>query len=246
MNGDGTIACAAIIPARYHSSRFPGKPLALLQGKPMVVHVVERARAAAVFDCIWVATDDARIRDAVHAAGGEAYLTRADHATGTERVAELAARLPRDALVVNLQGDEPLVHPDLLRDIVHGLHDDPHCDVVTAAHPSQDETAFASSHVVKVVVDADGRALYFSRAPIPGGSDACHFLHHIGIYGFRRASLDRFMALPRGELELREGLEQLRALEHGMRIRVLVTAHRTLGVDTPADLKAVAKVLQAP
>ncbi len=248
MKGDRSIACAAIIPARYHSSRFPGKPLALLQGKPMIAHVVERARAAAVFDHVWVATDDIRIRDAVQAAGGEAYLTRADHATGTERVAELAARLPRDASVVNVQGDEPLVHPELLRDIVHALRDDPECDVVTAAHPSQDVTAFASPHVVKVVVDAAGRALYFSRAPIPGGvgGDPSHFLHHIGIYGFRRASLDRFVALPRGELELHEGLEQLRALEHGMRIRVLVTAHRTLGVDTPADLKAVAKVLQAP
>ena len=245
MTGDGMIASAAIIPARYHSSRFPGKPLALLHGKPMIAHVVDRARAAAVFDRVWVATDDERILEAVQAAGGEAYLTRADHATGTERIAELAARLPREASVVNLQGDEPLVHPGLLREIVHELQDDPKCEIVTAAYRSDDPAAFANPHVVKVVVDAEDRALYFSRAPIPSGGDACSFLHHVGIYGFRRASLDRFVTLSRGELELREGLEQLRALEHGMRIRVLVTSHRTLGVDTPADLKAVEKVLQA-
>lgn len=245
MSAAARAVCAAIIPARYASSRFPGKPLALLAGKPMIVHVVERAHAAAVFDHVWVATDDLRIRDAVQAAGAEAYLTRTNHATGTERVAELAARLPSDAWVINLQGDEPLVHPDLLRDVVHGLRDDPACDLVTAAHRSDDAAAFTSPHVVKVVVDADGSALYFSRASIPAGGESTRFLHHIGIYGFRRASLDRFVALPRGELECREGLEQLRALEHGMRIRVLVTAYRTQGVDTPADLKAVAKVLGA-
>lgn len=246
MKGEDRVRCAAIIPARFQSSRFPGKPLALLGGKPMIAHVLERTRAAAVFDRVWVATDDERIRSAVQAAGGEAFLTRADHATGTERVAELAARLPHDASVVNVQGDEPLVHPELLRDIVGALHDDPGVDLVTAAHWSEDPAALASPHVVKVVVDAAGRALYFSRAPIPGGGKSNRFLRHIGIYGFRRASLDRFVTLPAGELEQREGLEQLRALENGMRIGVVVTVHRSLGVDTPADLKAVAKVLQAP
>jgi 3-deoxy-manno-octulosonate cytidylyltransferase (CMP-KDO synthetase) len=237
-------ACAAIIPARYASSRLPGKPLVLLAGKPMIVHVVERVRAAAVFDHVWVATDDERVRDVVCAAGAEAYLTHSQHATGTERIAELAARLPPDACVVNVQGDEPLVPPELLRAVVAALRDDSDCELITAAYPSDDAAAFASPHVVKVVVDAAGMALYFSRAPIPSGAGGC-FLHHIGIYGFQRGALARFVSLPRGALEQREGLEQLRALEHGMRIRVLRTSHRTRGVDTLEDLKAVAKAMGA-
>lgn len=239
-------ACVAVIPARYGSSRFPGKPLAALCGRPLVVHVLDRVRAAAVFDAVWVATDDDRIAAAVRAAGGEARLTRADHATGTDRVAETAAALAPDAVVFNVQGDEPLVALDLLRDLVAAMRADPALDIVTAAHRCHDADGFASPHVVKVVIDARGRALYFSRSGIPyARTGAPSYLRHIGIYGFRRASLSRFVNLQRGTLEEREGLEQLRALEHGMQIRVLLTEHVSQGVDTPEDLKAVEKILGA-
>jgi 3-deoxy-manno-octulosonate cytidylyltransferase (CMP-KDO synthetase) len=231
--------CIAIIPARYSSSRFPGKPLAQLGGKPLVQHVLERAHEAGVFDAVWVATDDERIADAVRAAGGEARMTRSDHATGTERVAELAADLPADSLIVNVQGDEPLLPPALLQDLVRCAHEG--LDIVTAAYPAVDEGAFRSPHVVKVVLDRRGDALYFSRAPIPHALDAeSRWLRHVGLYAFRQAALARFVSLPPADLERREGLEQLRALENGMRIHVLVTRHETLGVDTPEDLKAVA------
>lgn len=237
-------ACVAIVPARYGSTRFPGKPLALLAGKPIIQHVVERAQAAGVFDAVWVATDDERILSAVRAAGGDARLTRADHGSGTERIAELAADLPAESLVLNVQGDEPLVPPALLQDLVRTLREAPEIGMLTAAHPAHDEAGFASPHVVKVVVDAAGRALYFSRAGVPHPRAAApEYLRHVGVYGFRRATLSRFVALPPGRLEIREGLEQLRALEHGISIHVLLTPHETTGIDTPADLEAVARRL---
>ena len=236
--------CVAVIPARFASTRFPGKPLALIAGRPMIAHVIDRAHAAGIFTAVWVATDDERIAAAARTAGAEPRLTRADHATGTERVAEACAELPADVLVLNVQGDEPLVAPELLRDLVQALRDDPDVDWVTAAHPSQDEAAYKSPHVVKALVDARGDALYFSRSPVPYARDgSVRFLHHVGLYGYRCAALRRFIALAPGALEQREGLEQLRALENGMRIRVLITAHETLGVDTPGDLKAVASRL---
>jgi 3-deoxy-manno-octulosonate cytidylyltransferase (CMP-KDO synthetase) len=236
--------CVAIVPARYGSTRFPGKPLALLAGKPVIQHVVERVQSAGVFDAVWVATDDARIVAAVQAAGGEARLTRAEHATGTERIAELAAALPADCLVLNVQGDEPLVPPALLRELVQALRAAPAIGMLTAAHPARDPAGFASPHVVKVVLDAEQRALYFSRAGIPHPrGTALEYLRHVGVYAFRRATLSQFVALSPGPLEVREGLEQLRALEHGIAIHVLVTAHETYGIDTPADLEAVARRL---
>lgn len=234
----------AVIPARYAARRFPGKPLAELAGKPLVVHVLERVRAAGVFDAVCVATDDERIARVVRDAGGVACMTRADHATGTERVAEVAAALPEDALVCNVQGDEPLMPPELLRDLMDFADSDPAIECATAAHVCTDAAGLGSPHVVKVVLDASGRALYFSRAPIPhdGSGQRC-YLRHIGVYAFRRRTLSRFVGLPRGELERREALEQLRALEHGVPIHVLVTRHETVGVDTPEDLKAVARRL---
>jgi 3-deoxy-manno-octulosonate cytidylyltransferase (CMP-KDO synthetase) len=241
------VPCVAVIPARFGSSRFPGKPLAELHGRPLVLHVLDRVRASGVFDAVWVATEDSRIADVVREAGGEARLTRRDHPTGTDRVAEAAAALPPEALVFNIQGDEPLVAPELLRTLVERFRCDPAVEIVTAAHPSHDREGFASRHVVKVVVDAAGRALYFSRSGIPAAAgDVPEYLRHIGIYGFRRAALSRFVSLPQGRLEQSEGLEQLRALEHGMHIAVVVTAYESRGVDTPDDLKAVAKLLQAP
>jgi 3-deoxy-manno-octulosonate cytidylyltransferase (CMP-KDO synthetase) len=240
--------CVAVIPARFGSSRFPGKPLAALHGRPLVLHVLDRTRAAGVFDAVRVATDDARIADVVRAAGGDPRLTRADHPTGTDRVAEAAADLPPEALVFNVQGDEPLVAPELLRRLVERLRCDAAVDIVTAAHAADDADGFASPHVVKVVIDAAGRALYFSRCGIPAtpAGSAPEYLRHVGLYGFRRAALTRFVALPRGRLEVREGLEQLRAVEHDMHIAVVVTTYASHGVDTPDDLKAVAKLLGAP
>jgi 3-deoxy-manno-octulosonate cytidylyltransferase (CMP-KDO synthetase) len=239
-------ACVAVIPARWGSSRFPGKPLASLAGKPLVVHVWQRALECGAFDAVWVATDDERIAAAVRAAGGDARLTRAEHTTGSERVAEAAADLGPDALVFNVQGDEPLVPPALLIALASRMRADAHIDILTAAHRDTDAAAFASPHVVKVVVDGSGRALYFSRAAIPyPRHGAPVWLRHVGIYGFRAAALQRFVRLPATPLETGEGLEQLRALEHGMRIDVLVTEHATRGVDTPEDLKAVAKLLEA-
>ena len=237
---------AAIIPARFASTRFPGKPLALLAGKPMIVHVLERVHAAAVFDDVRVATDDARIAAVVQAAGGHVAMTRAEHQTGTERVAEAASSLPEDAWVYNVQGDEPLLPAALLHELVTFAAATPQLQIVTAAFASHDATDASNPHVVKVVVDASGRALYFSRAAIPwtrDGTGECW--RHVGIYGFRKATLLRFVALDRGTLERREGLEQLRALEHGIPIHVLVTRHATLGVDTPEDLKLVAARLEA-
>ena len=242
MNAPRPPRCA-VIPARYGSTRFPGKPLALLAGRPLVVHVLERVRAAALFDRVWVATDDARIAAVVRDAGGEARLTRTDHGSGTERVAEVVQALPEDAVVCNVQGDEPLLPAALLHDLVGCMEAEPGIDLATAAHPSTDVEAFANPNVVKVVVDAQHRALYFSRAPIPADGARAGWLRHIGVYAWRRRALSRFVALPRGGLELREGLEQLRALEHGLPIRVLVTRHESLGVDTPEDLKAVASRL---
>src|SRR5262245_58370570 len=196
----------AVIPARYGSTRFPGKPLALLAGKPLVVHVLDRVRAAALFDHVWVATDDVRIAAVVQDAGGEARLTRADHGSGTERVAEAAGALAEDAVVCNVQGDEPLLPIGLLRDLVGRMEAEPAIDFATAAHPCTDGDAFANRNVVKVVVDAEGRALYFSRAPIPADGARAGWLRHIGVYAWRRRALSRFVALPRGALEQREGL----------------------------------------
>ena len=236
----------AVLPARWGSTRFPGKPLALLDGKPMIVHVLDRVRASAVFDAVRVATDDARIVAAVEAAGGVACLTRSDLQSGSARVAAASADLPPDAIVFNVQGDEPLMPPALLAELVPILRADPDLDIVTAAHPSRDAAGFARPHVVKVVLDAHGDALYFSRAPIPYAHDGgVEYLRHIGVYGFRAAALRRFVACAPGQLERREGLEQLRALENGIRIRVHVSAHESVGVDTPEDLKAVASRLGA-
>jgi len=237
-------ACVAIIPARWASSRFPGKPLAPLQGKPMLQHVVERVQSAAVFDEVRVATDDDRIAALPLPETVRIVRTRADHATGTDRVAEAAAGLPEDALVVNVQGDEPLVSPALLAELVQVLRDTPDAALATAAHLETDPEAFASPHVVKVVRDGHGRALYFSRAPIPAlRTGSVSFLRHVGVYAFRQATLQRFVRLPVGDLEAREGLEQLRALENGIPIHVHLTPHRSVGVDTPEDLQAVERIL---
>lgn len=235
-----------VIPARWGSSRFPGKLLEDLGGKPLVVRTAERAARMRTADEVVVATDDARIRAAVVAAGISCEMTT-DCATGTDRVGQVAARRDAD-IVVNLQGDEPLLDPADAEALVVALRDDPAADLATCAHPFGPDDDWADPNVVKVLVDRAGRALYFSRAGVPGVFPGTHAgaraprdvaLRHVGIYAFRRDALARFLALPRSPLEQVEGLEQLRALENGMTIRVVTVARGPVGVDTPADLARV-------
>jgi len=191
-----------------------------------------------------VATDDERIARAVRRFGGEVVMTRGNHATGTDRVAEVAKKL-RNPIIVNLQGDEPVFDPALVARMVAVFAKEPDVDIVTACHPLHDADAFHNANIVKVVVDRRGRALYFSRAPVPARAmDARGALRHVGIYAYRRAALLKFAKLPRTPLEIAEGLEQLRALENGMTIALVEAERETVGVDVPADVKNVEKVLQ--
>jgi 3-deoxy-manno-octulosonate cytidylyltransferase (CMP-KDO synthetase) len=238
---------AAVIPARYASTRFPGKPLADLGGKPMVVRVCERARASGA-DPVCVATDDARIADAVRAHGFEARMTRAEHASGTDRIAEAAAQLglADEAIVVNVQGDEPLIAPQLIARVAAALERNPQASVATACHPIHDAAEFANPNVVKAVLNAKGEALYFSRAGIPHPrSGAPQALRHVGIYAYRAGFLKRYASLAPSPLEVAEQLEQLRVLWHGYRIATVIEEGAIPpGVDTPADLQAVLKLLR--
>ncbi len=246
-----------LIPARHASTRLPGKPLADIGGKPMVVRVAERALASGA-DQVVVATDDERVRAAVVAHGFAACMTRADHATGTDRLAEAAARLelPDDALVVNVQGDEPLLAPALIRSMADLLAAKPAAAIATACHAIDDPAEAFNPNVVKVVVDRDGYAMYFSRATIPWARDAfaatvaggvppalppgLPLFRHYGLYAYRVAFLRAYPALAPAPVERFEALEQLRALWHGYRIAVAVTAGTPApGVDTPEDLERV-------
>ncbi len=236
-----------VIPARYASSRLPGKALADICGKPMIQHVVERAMRARLLDEVLVATDDQRILRTVQAFGGKACLTSPVHPSGTDRIAEVVQGLPCE-LVVNIQGDEPLLDPAVIDSAVEPLRADPSDAMGTLACPlSVDEAADPSN--VKVVMDRAGYALYFSRARIPYMRDGFPpgldrpYLLHVGLYVYRRDTLLRLAALPPTVLEERERLEQLRALEHGIRIRVVLTEHRSIGVDTPEDLARVRRML---
>ena len=235
-----------IIPARYASTRFPGKPLADLGGKPMVVRVCERAAKSGAAS-VHVATDDARIARAVRAHGHQAVMTRASHPSGTDRIAEAAKKLRfKDGeVVVNVQGDEPLIPARLISQVGNLLHKKRDASVSTACHPIHDEASLASPNVVKVVLDAEGYALYFSRSriPYPREGDAGCF-RHAGIYGYRVSFLKKYSKLAPAPLEKTEALEQLRMLWHGHRIAVAVSlAEIPPGVDTPQDLEAVRRML---
>jgi len=234
------------VPARYASTRFAGKPLADLGGKPMVVRVCERAAASGA-SSVHVATDDERIASAVRAHGHSALMTKSTHPSGTDRIAEAArlAGLGDDEVVVNLQGDEPLMDPALVRDVAAALHTDREASMATACHPIHDAAEIDNPNVVKVVMDAKGRALYFSRSRIPHPREAGGGWHrHAGLYAYRVGFVERFAALPRAPLEKAEALEQLRALWHGYRIAVVVSAREIPpGVDTPQDLEAVRRML---
>ncbi len=241
---------SVIIPARYASTRFPGKPLADVRGKPMVVRVAERARASGA-DEVLVATDHAGIARAVERHGFEAVMTRKSHASGTDRIAEVAAkrRYPGGRIVVNVQGDEPLIEPALVRQIAADLARHGGAAMATACHPIRDARELGNPNVVKVALDREGYALYFSRAPIPWARDACArglsrvptglpAYRHLGIYAYRTAFLRAFTRLKPVAIERFEALEQLRALAHGYRIHCAITRSAPHpGVDTPADLK---------
>ena len=229
----------AIIPARFHSTRLPGKILADIAGKPMIEHVYRRAAAAARVHAVIVATDDDRIASAVRSFGGAAIMTRADHVSGTDRIAEVAAKLPC-GIIVNLQGDEPLIEPDTIDAAVAPLLDDPAVGMSTISRPFKDRAEFESRHVVKVVTNNVGDALYFSRAPMAGASA------HVGLYVYRRETLLKLASTPAARLEREESLEQLRALVNGIRIRVVDTKHVAAGVDTPEDLERVRSMMMAP
>jgi 3-deoxy-manno-octulosonate cytidylyltransferase (CMP-KDO synthetase) len=239
------VRTAVIIPARYGSTRLPGKPLLRATGKYLIQHVYEQARRSAAAQIVIVATDDPRIASAVKSFGGTAVMTRKDHPSGTDRIAEVAEKLDVDA-VVNLQGDEPLFDPAGIVRLVGLLAGDPDADVATLATPIRDRETYLSPNCVKVVCDDRGRALYFSRSPIPMvrdgepnfAADPPLFLLHIGVYAYRRATLIRLARTPPHPLERTEKLEQLRVIGTGgtILVGVVPTAHR--GVDTPADYEA--------
>ena len=232
-----------VIPARYASTRLPGKPLADICGKPMICRVLERARCARKPDKVIVATDDERICDAVRAEGGEALMTRTDHPTGTDRLAEVAEAYPAVDLIVNVQGDEPLIEPSVIDDLIAPFEMDENLPMATVMTRMEDAEEQLDPNNVKVVVDKLGYALYFSRSLVPYPRAAAGPVYkHIGIYAYRRDFLLRYARLEPTPLERAESLEQLRALENGYGIRVLETDCRFVGVDTPEDLALVNKI----
>jgi len=236
---------AGIIPARWGSTRFPGKPLYLIAGKPLLRHVWERCRRAKKLDSVIIATDDLRIVNAASDWGAEVALTASRHQSGTDRVAEVAKKGKEFAYIINIQGDEPLVDPRLIDKLIEKLRSDRKVDIVTAAHAFEDAAEASSPHQVKVVVDLMGRALYFSRTaiPYPHNVSQIRYLRHQGIYGFRRETLLQFVKWKPTLLERAESLEQLRALENGVSVHVLVTKDGSPGVDTPEDAIALERKL---
>jgi len=240
-----SVSVVAIIPARYQSSRLPGKALAEIGGRPMIEHVYRRTTAARSVGVVIVATDDQRICDAVEAFGGRAQLTSPSHASGTDRLAEVAAGLTCD-VVVNVQGDEPLIDPSMIDDAIAPFRTDPLLQMTTLRRRIERDDERQNPNVTKVVVDRDGYALYFSRAAIPHTREGCPpapAWRHIGLYVYRRECLLRLTSLPPTPMERAEALEQLRALEHGIRIKAIETRHESIGVDTPEDLERVRQLV---
>ena len=240
----------AIIPARYASTRFPGKPLAILGGKPVIQRVYEQARE--VLDEAVVATDDERILSCVESFGGRAVMTSANHKSGTDRIQEAAEKLHTDAdVIINIQGDEPFIHPSQL-ETVRSLFDDPDTQIATLGKPFDSMEAVKNPNSPKIVTDLNGYALYFSRSVIPyvrGKEEALWlqsfpYLKHLGLYAYRREVLAQITKLPQSPLETAEGLEQLRWLQNGYRIKVGLTNIETVGIDTPEDLQRAEEFLQ--
>ena len=239
----------AFIPARYQSTRFPGKPLALIAGKPMVQHVYERALLCPELSEVYVATDDERISACVHGFGGKALMTKKAHQSGTDRISEAAIKtgLEKQDIIVNIQGDQPLFDPSVITLLIKPLVEDESIPMSTLKWKITDENHIRNPNHVKVVTDSQGFAIYFSRCPIPcfrdAGSGKTHY-KHLGFYCYRMEFLTRFTRLSKGELESAEKLEQLRALEHGFRIKVVETPFNSVEVDVPEDIETVEKILQ--
>ena len=240
-----------IIPSRYGSSRFPGKPLAVLAGKPLVAWVVDAVKKAKSLDDVIVATDDLRIKDAVEAHDGRAVMTPSELPSGTDRIAGAAGAFADDDILVNIQGDEPLIDPGLIDSLVARMKSDLKWDMATAVSPIRTACDLAAKTVVKVVLDRDDGALYFSRCPIPCDRDhepdlaGGLYVRHLGIYAYRGSFLKRYIAEPPCAIELTEKLEQLRALWMGGKIAVIRTEDQGVGVDTPEDAERVAKILES-
>ena len=240
----------AIVPARYESNRFRGKPLATIAGKPMIQHVVERAHRVALLSRVIVATDDMRIANCVTSFGGEYVMTRNDHVSGSDRLAEAAELigLGDDDIVVNIQGDQPLFPPQVVEQVARPMLDEPDLPMSTLIYQIIRPEEINDPNHVKTVFDHNHYALYFSRAPIPfqrNPNEAVTptYYKHLGFYAYRKKFLTTFVRLPEGEWERHEKLEQLRALEYGYRIKVILTEHDSIEVDTPEDLLRVAQYL---
>ena len=239
------------IPSRYDSKRFPGKPLALIRGKPMIEHVYLRAMSCPEISDVVVATDDKRILKCVQDFGGKAVITEKKHPTGTDRIAEASAKmnLDSDDVVVNIQGDQPLFNPSAITQLISPLKEDAHIPMSTLKYRITDESEIENPNHVKVVTDGEGFALFFSRSPVPffrnATSDRIYY-KHLGFYAYRKGFLEKFGALPVGDLESSEKLEQLRVLEHGFKIKVVETRFDSIEVDTPDDIKRVEELMAGP
>jgi len=237
----------AVIPARYASTRFPGKPLALLNGKPIILHVYERVAESRLFQDVIVATDDKRIAEAVQSFGGKCKMTAPDHPSGSDRIAEVIRDLNCD-VVFNVQGDEPMIEGATLSKL-QAVFSDPKVQVASLMTRLTDPQALLNINIVKVVINNTFDALYFSRSPIPCNRDnipGVEYFRHIGVYAYRKQTLLDFVKLPQGKLEQAEKLEQLRFLEHGIPIRMVETSYQGIGIDTPEDLQQVEMLLTSP
>lgn len=237
----------AFIPARYQSTRFPGKPLSLIAGKPMIQHVYERAVLCPELSEVYVTTDDERISDCVYGFGGKVVMTKKDHQSGTDRISEAALKtgLEKQDIIVNIQGDQPLFDPTVITLLVKPLVDDESIHMTTLKWKITDDSHIRNPNHVKVVTDNQGFAIYFSRCPIPYFRDTGSgtYYKHLGFYGYRMEFLTRYTRLSHGKLESAEKLEQLRALEHGFKIKVMETPFNSVEVDVPEDIETVEKIL---
>ena len=237
---------AIIIPARYGSSRLEGKPLIKVLDKPIIQWVWEKAKKCANADMVIVATDDERIYDAVKAFGGDVEMTSTEHKSGSDRIAEVASRHPEIDIIVNLQGDEPLINLDDINAVIAGVRDDETVDISTLVREIKEDDEANNPNLVKCVFDVNNYALYFSRSKIPyeRNADESKIFGHLGIYGYRKESLFKMTKLPQTNLERAESLEQLRALQSGMRIKVAITENIPVGIDTIEDLEHFKKLVE--